>query len=362
LKILYVTSNGGIHDYRFLKKLTEDYEVLLLHYSAKDIIKEIREIKGLNIISKKPLIGSFPYLSERKHFRKTYEDFKPDITHTGYVWQVGVLASSFNVHPHLSMVWGSDVLLEPDKWWFYKKLVRKVLHQADHIQCDAEFVKQKILDDYGLNEDKVTVFPWGIDLNLFKPMDKVSCRKKLNLDRDKFIIIFNRHLEAVYGLDNLLEGFRIFCRNKNDVLLLLLSDGILKDYVEKFISENDLRTKIFLIGRVANSELPLFLNASDVYISTSISDGSSLSLLEAMACGIAPVLTDLPAIKEWVPEENALLIPCGDSYSISDALEEYYNNRPLMETHSKSNIRTAAERADWDKNYLKLKEIYQKLI
>jgi len=362
LRILYVTSNGGIHDYRFLKKLTVDYEVLLLHYSARNIIDEIRGIKGLKIISKRPFINSFPYLSERKHFRKIYCDFNPDITHTGYVWQVGILASQANVHPHLSMVWGSDTLIEPDKNWYLKKLVRKVVLQADHIQCDAEFVKKKILSDYKIAEDKITVFPWGIDLNLFKPSDKVLCRKQFNFESDKFIVIFNRYLEPVYGVKDLLEGFKLFSKHKTDVLLLILSDGSLRDMVTGFISENELKNKIQVIGRVANSEIPALLNASDVYISTSLSDGSSLSLLEAMACGKALILSDVPAIKEWADEQNSLIIPRNNPQGISEALEEYYKNRSLIKTHGLNNLKIAPERADWDKNYLKLREIYDNLL
>ncbi|MGH2575551.1 MAG: glycosyltransferase, partial [Ignavibacteria bacterium] len=138
LKILYVTAKGGVHDYRFLKKMIEDYDVLLLHYAAGELIEDIKKLNGLRIISKKPLIKSFPPLSELFHFKKIYNQFKPDIVHTGYVWQVGILASLLNMHPHLSMVWGSDILIDPESNFFIRKIVKKVVNQCDHIQCDAE--------------------------------------------------------------------------------------------------------------------------------------------------------------------------------------------------------------------------------
>src|SRR5689334_8284735 len=115
MKVLYVSSNGGIHDYRFLKKLTGDYEVLFLHYAANEIIDEIDKLGRLQIISKKPAFKSMPLLSEGRHFKKVLKEFQPDIVHTGYVWQVGILAANSGVRPHLSMPWGSDILLEPDK-------------------------------------------------------------------------------------------------------------------------------------------------------------------------------------------------------------------------------------------------------
>lgn len=362
MKVLYVSSNGGIHDYRFLKKLVNDYEVLFLHYAAGEIIEEIDKLDNLEIISKRPAFRSMPYISERGHFKKIVNEFKPDIIHSGYVWQVGILAENSGFHPHLSMPWGSDILTEPDNSFIKKMFVKRVMNTCDHVQCDAEFVKKKIMDDYGIKEDKITVFPWGIDLGLFSKSDKESARQKLKLDSGKFLMMFNRYLEPVYGVKYLLEAFRKFSENKNDVQLLMISDGSGKNDVVKFIAENGLDDKINLIGRVPNSELPCFLNAADVYVSTSLSDGTSLSLLEAMACGTGLIVTDVPAIKEWVNQSNGIVVPRANTEELARAMESYYLNRTLAMEHAAVNVKSAKERADWDKNYEKLKEIYNQLV
>lgn len=370
LKTLYVTSKGGIHDYRFVKKLSEDYDVLLLHYTSGDLIDEIKQISGIRIISRTPLVKSFPLLTQLGHFKKIYNEFKPDIVHTGYAWQVGILASKLDVHPHLSMVWGSDILTEPDKNFYIKSLVKEVMRQCDHIQCDAEFVKQKIISDYRIEKEKITVFPWGIDRKLFKPSDKLEARRRLNLATDKFIVICDRYLESIYGVMDLLEGFKKFAEGKDnvknntkdDLLLLVLSDGSLKNEMIKFIGSSNLDSKVKYIGTVSNSELPLYLNASDIYVSASVSDGTSLSLLEAMSCGLGVVVTDVPAIREWVSEDNGIMVPINSPDRISAALEKYYRQRQLIREHGSINLKIAESRADWDKNYLKLKEVYNRLV
>jgi L-malate glycosyltransferase len=356
LKILYITASGNIHDYRFLSKLVNDYEVLLLHYACSEMLDEIKTMQGLKIISRKSFIRSFPLSSGLSFLRKIYREFQPDIVHTGYAWQVGILASRLNLHPHLSMVWGSDVLVEPDKHFFLKPLVRKVMNQCDHIQCDAEVVKQKIISDYKINSDKITVFPWGIDLNLFKPMDKMKCREKLNMNKNDFVVVFTRSLEKIYGINYLLEGFKIFSKNKPEAKLYLLANGSKKSEVMKQLNDS-----IKFIGRLPNNEIPIYLNAADVYLSPSLSDGTSLSLLEAMACGLGIVVTDVPAIREWISSENGIIIEKEDPAAIAEALENYYKNRGLNKEHGEKNIRIASEKANWDKNYLKLKEIYRNL-
>ncbi len=362
MKVLYVSSNGGIHDYRFLKKLAADYEVLFLHYAAGEIIPEIDKIDNLQIISKKPAFKSFPLASERGHFKRAVKEFKPDIIHTGYVWQVGILAALMDFHPHLSMPWGSDILTEPDNSFTVKKITGKVMKQADHVQCDAEFVKQKMISDYSLSADKITVFPWGIDLSLFKKADKHTAREKLHIDKNKFVLIYNRYLEPIYGVNYLLEAFKKFSEGKDDVQLLMISDGSMKTEALKYITSNGLEEKVRIIGRVPNNELPDLLNAADAYVSPSLSDGTSLSLLEAMAAGLGLVVSDVPAITEWVTGENGLVVKRGNSAELAEAFGKYYENRGLADEHGAKNIKIAEERADWDRNYLKLREIYEKLV
>ncbi len=362
MKLLYVSSNGGIHDYRFLKKLVNDYDVLFLHYAASEIIDEIDKLGHLQIISKKPAFRSMPIVSELNHFKKVVAEFKPDIIHSGYVWQVGILAANSGFHPHLSMPWGSDILTEPDKSFFRRKFVSKVMRSCDHVQCDAMFVKKKIVFDYGVPEDKVTVFPWGINLQQFSRSDKNTARSNLKLDKKKFIVLFNRYFEPVYGVDYLLKAYRRFCSDKDDVLMLMLSDGSGKNNVLKYITENRLDEKVQVIGMVPNSELPSFLNAADVYVSPSLSDGASLSLLEAMACGKGLILTKLPAILEWVNEENGVLINTRNPEELTASLNKYYYQRGLIEEHGAKSIQIAKERADWDRNYEKLKVIYENLL
>jgi len=115
-----------------------------------------------------------------------------------------------------------------------------------------------------------------------------------------------------------------------------------------------------VIGRVPNTQLPAILNCADVYVSTSLSDGTSLSLLEALACGLGIIVTDVPAIKEWVSEDNGILVRIKDIQGIITALEKYYADPGLAKKHGEKNIQIANDRADWNKNYEKLNLIYEK--
>lgn len=360
-KVLYISSKGGIHDYRFLKKLADDYELTYLHYSPAGIMKEIKEL-NLQIIHKKPLKNNLPLISELPHLKKVYNSIKPDIVHTGYVWQVGILAAMQNLHPHLSMVWGSDVLIEPDKYYLIKMMVRKVMKQCDHVQCDAEFVKSKIISAYKIPPKKITVFPWGIDLSIFKKLDKSECREQLGLNENDIIFLCTRPLQKLYRVPEMLQEFKKFSKDKNDVKMLLAADGSLKEDVIRFIDENKLQDKILFKGWIEYPELPVYFNACDAHVSNSISDGTSLSLLEAMACGCGLIVTDVPAITEWVNESNGIVVNRKNPDELRQAFEKYYYQKELIGLHRNKNLEIAKEKADWDKNYLKLKNIYTNLL
>jgi glycosyltransferase involved in cell wall biosynthesis len=107
--------------------------------------------------------------------------------------------------------------------------------------------------------------------------------------------------------------------------------------------------------------MPVYYNAADVNVSNSSSDGTSLSMLEAMACGCGLIVTDVPAIIEWVNKDNGFIVSREDPGEFKQAMEKYYSDRSLINTHGRKNIELAKEKADWDKNYLKLKDIYSNL-
>jgi glycosyltransferase involved in cell wall biosynthesis len=109
--------------------------------------------------------------------------------------------------------------------------------------------------------------------------------------------------------------------------------------------------------------MPAYLNASDLYVSSSLSDGTSLSLLEAMACGLPVVVTDVPAILEWVVNgENGLVVPRRSIDELAEAIIYLLQREDVRKEMGEKNIAIAKERADWDKNFKKLEDIYETLV
>ena len=137
----------------------------------------------------------------------------------------------------------------------------------------------------------------------------------------------------------------------------------MKNNIIKLIEELDLKDRVILLGSVPNEQLPEIYNAADIYVSTSLSDGSSLSLMEAMCCGLPVVVTDVPANLEWIREGfNGLIAERKNIDSIADRLIKLLSSDKMIKQFADNNLKIAEEKIDIKKNYKKLIVLYQFLL
>jgi glycosyltransferase involved in cell wall biosynthesis len=145
--------------------------------------------------------------------------------------------------------------------------------------------------------------------------------------------------------------------------VLIAGDGPQLKELESLAESLQVADQIVFLGSIENPELPEYLNAADLYVSTSHSDGTSLSLLEAMGCALPVIVTDIESIREWVVEnENGLLTPIGNPEKLSAALITALSDESLRKRASANNLDQARTRANWDINFTKLESMYEKVI
>ncbi len=368
MKICYLSSVLSVHDHRFLSKLIErNFETYLVTYFDGEIPEEIQKIKGLKIIHQRPRhfhkLQKFLFAIKVFQFRKIIKQINPDIIHSGFVWKDGFLAALSGFHPSLLMPWGSDVLIHPQKSLICRWIVKYTIKKADMITCDCQKVKNEIIELAGYPEDKIVVFPRGIDLLLFNPQkDGSGIRKNLGWERNK-ILIMTRSFYPVYRIDLFIEALPKIIKAEPSTRVILMGTGPEEDKLKMIIKHKNLDNFIHFARLAPNSEMPHYLNASDIYVSSSLSDGTSLSLLEAMACGLPVVVTKVPAIMEWVKDKvNGLVVPKENITALSNAIISLLKNSFFREKMRNRNLKVVQERANWEKNFNKLENIYSIMI
>ena len=291
---------------------------------------------------------------------------KPDVILTQGIQVHGLFSVLSGIRPILLMPWGSDWAIVAHKNSAMRLLSRYVVNHVDLVQIDCEVGKRTILElsQGKVKPEDILVFPQGIELDVFKPKAEIrkSLRDQLEWNEKK-VLIMTRQLKPIYGIDIFLKAVAQIIKEVPDVRALIVGDGPLELELKNLASSLGLGKFVRFTGRVDRQELVKYLNAGDIYVSTSYSDGTSLCLLEAMAVGLSAVVTDVPANLEWIENgHNGFVARRGFTDDVAEALQKLVNNSSLCRTFGDRNLTIAKERADWDKNFDKMLRMFEHLL
>jgi L-malate glycosyltransferase len=360
MRILYFSKDYGPHDHRFLSALSESsHQVFYLRLERGFRQSEERPIpKGIEVI---PWSGGLHpvRLSDGPgllvELRQIIKRIQPDVLHAGPIQSCAFLVALSGFHPLLVMSWGFDLMKDADRGWQWRWATKYALEHADWFTSDCEVTRHKALA-FGVPLEQTTVFPWGVDLEQFSPQPRQAEPGGSN----EFTLLCNRSWEPNYGVDVLAHAFVKVARQRADIRLLLLGGGSQADLLQGIFTAGGISNRIELGGQVRNSDLPGYYRKADVFISPSHVDGSSVSLLEALACGLPCLVSDIPANKEWVTvDQNGWLFPDGDAEALADLIIKAMNQHEELRQIGQKARQVAIERADWKKNFEQLLQIYQ---
>jgi glycosyltransferase involved in cell wall biosynthesis len=199
------------------------------------------------------------------------------------------------------------------------------------------------------------VFPWGVDLAHFKP------RAGGRPHAAPFVLFCNRSWEPRYGVDVLARAFVEVARRRDDVGLLLLGAGSQAQAIRQILASGGVLGRVQFPGQVPQRDLPRWYGMGDLYLSPSHVDGSSVSLMEALACGMPSLVSDIPANKEWIVDgANGWLFPDGDARALADHILRILSKPGELARIRQAARQTAEEKADWPRNFGVLVDAYQR--
>jgi glycosyltransferase involved in cell wall biosynthesis len=141
--------------------------------------------------------------------------------------------------------------------------------------------------------------PESVDINIFSPIEKTICKKKLNIEA-KYIFTFVGRLAKVKGIELIIESFEIFNKNNPDSKLFIAGDGEEKDSLLKYCHHKNLGGSIFFLGNLTTEDLIQVICASNACLFASYFEGFSYAMLEILACGVPIVSTKVSGTKELI--------------------------------------------------------------
>ncbi len=363
MKVVYFSQDYTPHDHRFLAALAgTDHEVHYLRLEAAGLVKESRPVPhGIRTIDwwggRRPVRG-LGRLRAVWDVRRVMDQIDPDLVHAGPVQSTAAVAAAAGAAPLVTMSWGSDLLSGAQSGWG-RWVARSTLARSAAVACDCQTVRRRAID-LGAPEERIFVFPWGVDLQKFHPARNMELRALEGWGRNQVVILSTRAWEPLYGVPELIEGFVLAAEEEPRLRLVMLGGGSLKEWVYRRLEAADLLGRVAFPGQVENDELPDYYRTSDLYLSASRSDGSSVSLMEALACGVPALVSDIPANREWVtPGHNGWWFAMGEADDLARALLGAAGDRTDRETMRESARAVAERKADWSRNFEVLLRAYE---
>jgi glycosyltransferase involved in cell wall biosynthesis len=254
------------------------------------------------------------------------------------------------------MSWGYDLMQDVHKNRWMEHITQYVLRNSTFFTSDAQVTCDKAVA-FGMNPDRTVIFPWGVDLQRF-----VSKDWSIVTD-NSFTVFCNRSWEPLYGIDVLVQAFIRAARSRSGLRLMLLGGGSQATRIRQLLINGGVLDQVTFGGQVSYRKLPRWYHWADVYISPSHVDGSSVSLMEALASGLPCLVSDIPGNREWVTEgRNGWLFPDGDADALAAKITQAMDQRNGLHEIGRAARALAEERADWKKNSAKLMQAYEQAL
>ncbi|MBP7865781.1 MAG: glycosyltransferase family 4 protein [Acidobacteria bacterium] len=252
------------------------------------------------------------------------------------------------VRPFAVYVVGSDVLFMRG---FRRVLTRVALNAARAVFVNGEYLARKTRE----LAPRAPVIPllMGIDTDRFSPVGKPPHPVR---------IVCTRAFKPVYDNERLIDALRLLEEWDGDYTVTFTSAGPLLERARSAARERlspEMLDRVEFLGGVSDDLLLDTVRKSHIYVSMSLSDGTSTSLLEALSCGVFPVVSDIPQNREWIDPSigNGLLFPLRDTEALAEALRQSISNPVMRERAAGPNRASVVERGCNRKKMKQLSEI-----
>jgi glycosyltransferase involved in cell wall biosynthesis len=356
MKICFIATKS-IHTKRWVEYFsTKGHEVHLI--TNEDVTYD--RCKSYVVKSNFPVIYPLIKLLKTKSIVKK---INPDIIHGHQVTPFGLYAYLCKQHPLVITAWGSDIFIWPKKSKLIEIFTRKVLKNADLITCDGLNLVNEMIS-MGADSNTIELVLFGVDIQKFNPAARNENIRKELAGTNSNIVISVRNLNPVYNVETLIKAIPLVLKKNPNTTFVICSTGSEEGKLKEMTKSLNIENNVNFVGVVQNDKLPAILASSDVYVSTSLSDGGlATSTAEAMASGIPVVVTDFGLNGEWVKEnENGFLFNLRDSKKLAERIDFLLENEACRNKFGKNGRKLIAEKLTYHVEMEKMEKLYLRLI
>ena len=299
-----------------------------------------------------PTLRSLGYLRALPVVRKILRSLRPCIVHAHYVSSNGVLAAFSGCHPLVLSARGSDLhgLWNPVR----RAVLRYALTRADLVNQVSRAFERDLIS-LGASAARILTLSQGVESARF-------LTHRSSAPQDGVRLLCTRSLSPHYNPRGIVQALAILRSRRVLFRFLFAAGGPQESSLKREVARRGLVDHVTFRGGYTQDELPALLAQADVYVSASYSDGTSVSLLEAMASGAFPVVSDVAGNREWISGngDGRLFVP-NDPGHLADCLQEAIEGTDLRRFAVRTNRRTIDARGERTRNLAELAGAYTEL-
>ena len=237
------------------------------------------------------------------------------------------------------------------KYWF-----KQIFEKADYFQAISSFLYNWAIK----NGSKVgEIIPNGVDLEIFKP------KEKINNKSEKIILTVSR-LVKKNGVDDLIKAGQYL---DFPFKIIIIGIGPDEEKLKKLAKDLKIQDKVMFQGQVKYNELPKYYTLADVFVRPSLSEGLGNVFLEAMACELLVIGTEIGGIPDFLKDPSTssgqatgLFCKTNNPQNIAEKIKEILRDDNLRKYLAKNGLELVREKYSWDKIASQMENIYLKLV
>jgi len=234
-------------------------------------------------------------------------DRRPDVIYSHFLFPAGAAGSALAKRLGCpSVVALGEAEFEQAESMRGRDHLGETLQSFDGILSVSEENAEIVTGRYGADRSLINVIPNAVDTDRFRPHDRLEARHRLGLPEDATIVAFSGHFIERKGPLRVVEAMR----RVEGLHGIFLGDG----------PQRPSGDRVLHAGRVPHAEVALWLSASDFFVLPTLAEGSPNAVIEAMACGLPVVSSDIASLRETVDADSALLVDPKDVDAIAAAL------------------------------------------
>lgn len=282
--------------------------------------------------------------------------FAPDVVQVGPVTSPGIEVARIWDGPLIATSWGFDLMDEAARDPGSREAAARVLRRADAVFVDNDAVSARARD-LGAEPERIASFPWGLSrewLDAPEPQPRAGVS-----------VLSTRRHEDLYRVDDLVSAFEALAGSFPELDLVLAASGSETARLRARVEKMGLSERVTFVGDLDALALRAEYLRADVYVSTSSVDGTSISLLEAMACSVPAFVTRIPGNAQWITDDTGWAFDVGDVEGLVALLRAWLQDPTVRREAVRRAARARArvrETADWDATVRRLPQLAERAI